>query len=89
MLLQKLAGHDHALDLVGALVDLGDGRAAGSFRSGARNEGAADGAAPEAEQACGGRLGMTATAAGQPGQSYNGLIQRRSRLSLGTLGVGR
>ena len=23
-LLQELAGHDHALDLVGALVDLGD-----------------------------------------------------------------
>jgi len=23
-LLQQLAGHDHALDLVGALVDLGD-----------------------------------------------------------------
>jgi transposase-like protein len=29
----ELAGHDHALDLVGALVDLGDSRAAGSFRS--------------------------------------------------------
>jgi lactate dehydrogenase-like 2-hydroxyacid dehydrogenase len=32
-LLQQLASHDHALDLVGALVDLGDSRAAGSFRS--------------------------------------------------------
>jgi len=32
LLLQQLAGHDHALDLVGALVDLGDRRAAGSSR---------------------------------------------------------
>jgi hypothetical protein len=31
-LLKELAGHDHALDLVGALVDLGDRRPAGSFR---------------------------------------------------------
>jgi hypothetical protein len=30
--LEQLAGHDHALDLVGALVDLGDSRAGGSFR---------------------------------------------------------
>ncbi len=31
--LQKLPGYDHALDLVRPLVDLGDSRAAGSFRS--------------------------------------------------------
>ena len=31
-LLQQLAGHDHALDLVGALVDLGDRGPAGSSR---------------------------------------------------------
>jgi hypothetical protein len=31
-LLQELAGDDHALDLVGALVDLGDRGPAGSFR---------------------------------------------------------
>jgi len=31
--LEQLAGHDQALDLVGALVDLGDRRAAASFRS--------------------------------------------------------
>ena len=30
--LQELAGHDHALDLVGALVDLGDRGPVGSFR---------------------------------------------------------
>ncbi len=29
--LQELAGHHHALDLVGALVDLGDRGPAGSF----------------------------------------------------------
>jgi hypothetical protein len=27
----QLAGHDHALDLVGALVDLGDRKPGGSF----------------------------------------------------------
>jgi hypothetical protein len=32
MLLQELPGHDHALDLVGALVDLGDSGPSGSFR---------------------------------------------------------
>ncbi len=32
LLLQELAGHDDALDLVGALVDLGDTGATGSFR---------------------------------------------------------
>jgi hypothetical protein len=32
-LLEQLAGHDHALDLVGALVDLGDLGPARSFRS--------------------------------------------------------
>jgi NAD(P)-dependent dehydrogenase (short-subunit alcohol dehydrogenase family) len=31
--LQQLPGHDHALDLVGPLVDLGDRGSAGSFRS--------------------------------------------------------
>jgi len=31
-LLQQLAGHDHALDLVGALVDLGDLGMRASFR---------------------------------------------------------
>ena len=30
---QKLSGHDHPLDLVGALVDLGDRGPAGSLRS--------------------------------------------------------
>jgi hypothetical protein len=30
--LEELAGHDHALDLVGALVDLLDREPAGSFR---------------------------------------------------------
>jgi hypothetical protein len=32
LLLQELAGHDEALDLVGALVDLGDRGPDGSFR---------------------------------------------------------
>jgi len=31
-LLKQLPRHDHALDLVGALVDLGDRGPAGSFR---------------------------------------------------------
>jgi hypothetical protein len=34
-LLKQLAGDDHALDLVGALVDLGDLGGSGSFRSSA------------------------------------------------------
>jgi hypothetical protein len=32
MLFQELAGHDHALDLAGAFVDLGGRRAVSSFR---------------------------------------------------------